>query len=184
MKFIGTTLLLAATAISLSASTVTLDFEGVGNNNAVADYYNGGVVYVTQGPSLTAGANYGVDFSNNGPAGIGFYSTTALTNVASLGSGNTSNEPSPNTTITWFSGAGLEMDVAGGFTSLSFFYSSPNSLAPGDVTVFDALGNDIGFLAVPNNGPAPACASAPGAQAYCNWTQLTISTFTDRKSVV
>ena len=61
---------LAALALSAqaNAAVITLDFEGVGNNQAVGNYYNGG-----------AGTNYGVQFS--GP-------TLALVDADAGGSGN------------------------------------------------------------------------------------------------
>lgn len=43
-----------ALATSSFANTVVLDFEGVGNNAAIGNYYNGG-----------AGGNLGVTFSSN-----------------------------------------------------------------------------------------------------------------------
>lgn len=82
MKLIKNALVLAALVAVMapaSAAITVLDFEGVGDNNAVGNFYNGG-----------AGTNYGVSFS--GP-------TLALIDLDAGGSGNFASEPSPNTVM-------------------------------------------------------------------------------------
>jgi len=176
IKTLAAVVVFSATASSLSASLILMTFNGIPNNTPVADYYDGGVAYdsLLVGP---AGTNYGVDFSSNGPGHAYAYDTTAFTNVPG-GSFNGQDEPDgTDTAITAYFGApAVEMDVAGGFTSLDFFYTDPNG-ADGSLTLYDASGNVIGTQALPNTGSNPACASTGNDQDYCNWVEVTLSGF-------
>jgi hypothetical protein len=156
-----------------------MTFEGVadpggvnGPNLSVADFYNGGTVY-TGAYGQPAGPNYGVDFSNNGPGFAGAYDTQALCDGSIEGgcNGNTSNDPSGTTVITFFGGLGVEMDVAGGFTALDFFYSEP-VVNTGAVSLFDAQGNLLFTEALPQT--SSECAPP----SYCMWNEVNIPTIT------
>jgi len=107
--------LLAGSASSVHATPVTLDFEGLKDLQQIGNFYNGG-----------AGGNYGVTFSK---------AATALIDQDAGGNGNFANEPSPST-IMVFDQPSLSssMNVAGGFTSISFSYTS--LWFPAAVTVF------------------------------------------------
>ncbi|NTW53545.1 MAG: PEP-CTERM sorting domain-containing protein [Chlorobaculum sp.] len=113
---------------AVTANAVVLTFEGLADQQAVENYYNGG-----------AGGSYGISFSN-AYAGV---------EGGSGGFNAFSGEPSPFTamafanpsTLQWNSG---KMNVSGGFdTQLSFYYSSP--LVAGIVTVYDGL-NGVGTV--------------------------------------
>lgn len=115
-------------ATSSSAAVITLDFEGVGDNNAVGNFYNGG-----------AGTNYGVSFSDN---------ALALVDSDAGGSGNFGGEPSPNTIMFFLTGNDAIMTVAGGFdTGFSFWYSSV--YYTGSVSVYDINDNLLASLTLP-----------------------------------
>ena len=101
---------------------ITLDFEGLKNQEAVLSYYNGGSGSLGSGP----GPNYGVTFLAD--------SQVLTSNPGVPGFGNFINEPSPNNAIFFGAGSGDIMNVAGGFTGgFSFFYTGPKD---GSVTVW------------------------------------------------
>jgi hypothetical protein len=139
----------ALVAGSASAVTVTLDFEGVGNGNAVGNFYNGG-----------GGTNYGVSFSGN---------TLALVDSDAGGTGNFANEPSPSTIMFFTTGTSAILNVAAGFeTGFSFFYSSA---AVATIEVWDGL-NATGTRLASFNIMAQFdqnCSGDPNGQ-FCNWT--------------
>lgn len=118
-----------------SAATITLDFEGVGNNGEVGDFHNGG-----------AGEDYGISFVN----------ALGLVDSDAGGSGNFANEPTADTVIYFTGGSSSIMNVAAGFlTGFSFFYTSISNA--GSVTVWDGLnatGNTLASLALPALGEA------------------------------
>jgi hypothetical protein len=124
---------------SVSAAVTVLTFEGVGNLNAVGNFYNGG-----------GGGNLGISF---GADALGLVDSDAG------GSGNTGGEPSPETVLFFLTGTAATMNVAAGFdTGFSFFYSAP--FFTGSVTVYDGLnstGNVLAtiFLPLTVNGGAP-----------------------------
>ena len=99
------------TSFALPANTVTvLSFEGVGNENSVGNYYNGG-----------SAEDYGIYFSDN---------TLALVSTYYGGSGNFANSASMPTFMFFLGGSASIMDVVGGFdTGFSFYYASNTSNA-------------------------------------------------------
>src|SRR5690606_16405502 len=110
------------------SSTIVLDFEGLGDEDQINNFYNGG----------TSGAGY------SGPNhGVEFGAAKAVIDADAGGSGITANEPSPSTTM-YFPSANLTfINVAAGFTTgFSFYYSSGQN---GTVSVFDEL-NGTGNL--------------------------------------
>ena len=139
--------LVAVAACSANAAVITLDFEGVGDQNAVGNFYNGG-----------AGVNYGVQFSAN---------ALGLVDADAGGSGNFGGEPSPDTILFFLGGTAATLNYAAGFdTGFSFFYTAINS--PGFVTVYDGLNGTGNILATlnlpltPNNGaPDPSGQFSP-----------------------
>lgn len=130
----GALALLLAPTIG-SAATITLDFEGVGDNGVVGDFYNGG-----------AGGDYGISFTN----------ALGLVDSDAGGTGNFANEPTADTVIYFIDGSASIMNVVAGFiTGFSFFFTSTDS--PGSVTVFDGLngtGNVLASLSLPALGSA------------------------------
>ena len=88
-------------ASSALQGAVVLTFEGLKDNEAILDFYNGGT-----GSLGSTGTNYGVRFGAD---------SRALIDLDAGGSGNFANEPSPHTIAYFLSGAGVLMNVAAGF---------------------------------------------------------------------
>jgi MYXO-CTERM domain-containing protein len=141
LTFAAASLVAASTA---NATVITLDFEGLGNNTNIGNYYNGGV-----------GPNYGVEFVGN-----------ALSLVAGSagGSGNFTNSPSMPTIMYWLDGNNTIMNVQAGFTTgFATYYTSINSV--GAISIYDGLNGTGNVLATLN-------LSALGSQAggvYDTW---------------
>ncbi len=137
------------TSVSAFADTITLDFEGIGSQAAINDFYNGGTD--SQGNS---GTNYGVHFGSN-----------ALALVEQDPAANISNEPSPNTVMFFLTGSSV-LNYAPGFnTGFSFWFSTVGFT--GNVSVYDGLnasGNLLGSinLAALGAGPDPS-------NPFSNW---------------
>lgn len=117
-------------ATGFARADITLTFEGLQNNEAVANYYNGGFGGNGSGP----GPNYGITFGSD---------SLALITSAGGGTGNFTNPPSGDTEMYFLSGSGDMMNVAAGFTTgFSFYY---NGIEAGVVKVYSGL-NDTGTL--------------------------------------
>lgn len=101
-----------------SAAVITLDFEGVGNEEAIGDFYDGG-----------GGEDFGVTFSDNA---LGIIDRDAG------GNGNFGNEPTPDTIMFFLTGDAATLTFAEGFeTGFSFFYSAIGE--PGNIDVYDGI---------------------------------------------
>jgi hypothetical protein len=145
-----------------AATSVTLDFEGVGNNNRVGNFY---------GPGGGRGADYGVAFG-----------TAALGAVDSDEGGKhlIANEPSANTTLVFPNDSDPTqtfLDVPGGFTSPKFGYASERPIL---VILYEGLnrtGRPVGIsngFATPLCGISyPPCGDPTGK--YGVWNDCTIS---------
>ncbi len=148
---------LAATAAH--ATSVVLTFEGLQDQEAVENFYNGGT-----GSLGSSGTNYGINFASNGLA--------IIRNNAG-GNGNFGDEPSQSTALFFLNGGAATMNVAAGFdTGFSFYYSAVYS--GGTVTVWDAAGgaagggNLLASLTLPTtpDGATSGCTDNPGAN-FC-----------------
>lgn len=155
MNFLKTAIAVAAIGATLPVAAQTvLTFEGVGDLNAVGEFYNGG-----------AGGNLGVSFSPE---------TLAVVDADDGGSGNFANEPSPNTIMFFLDANNAILNYASGFdTGFSFFYTSSTAAT---VTVYDGLdgtGNVLGTITVDaqhtNN-----CVGDPSG-TFCNWTNIGVA---------
>jgi len=126
---------MAALAFSLpaSATSFTLDFEGVGNLARILDFYNGGTDSAGH-----RGPDYDVTFGSN---------ALGLIDRDVGGDGNIANEPSPSTTMIFLNGSSV-LNYAPGFSDgFSFYYSTVARDA--DVSVYDGLnatGNLLGSI--------------------------------------
>ena len=113
-----------------------LTFEGLKKNEPVSQFYNGGLSGNGSGP----GINYGVSFGSD---------ALAIIDRAAGGTGNSSGEPSPPTSLYFLSGPGDILNDPTGFTTgFSFYYTSP--YVPGTVTVYDGLNGTGNLLATLN----------------------------------
>lgn len=136
------------------ADVIVLDFEGIGNQLPVGNYYNGG-----------GGPNYGVSFSD---------ATLAIIDQDSGGTGNFANEPSPNTIMFFLDANNAILDFAAGFdTGFSFFYTSSTAAS---VTVWSEVGGTgellgtLDLLAQFSDN----CTGDPSGQ-FCNWTAVGVN---------
>jgi hypothetical protein len=131
-------------SVGVQAAPIVLTFEGLGNNESIGNFYNGGLGGNGSGP----GPNYGVTFSDNALASI---------DSDAGGTGNFGGEPSPSTTMYFLSGTAAVMNYAAGFdTGFSLFYSAISQA--GLVSVYDGIGATGALLAslalplTPSNG--------------------------------
>jgi hypothetical protein len=118
-----------------------LELRGVGPSNPVGDFYGGG----GGGPAQ----DYGIFFGSNAAGAV---DNDAVGDVP--GSVPIANEPSPSTVLNVFGGSENQayMTVAGGFTTLSFQYTS---IVDVDITLYDGpnrTGNVLGVATLPAVG--------------------------------
>ena len=147
-NFAFAALVAAAFAAPASASVVTLDFEGIGDQNPVGNFYAPDYVF--------------------SPA------TLALIDADNGGGGNFANEPSPNTIMFFLDANNAVLNVTNGFTTgFSFWYTSSTAAA---VTVYDGLngtGNVLGVINLQaqfNNN----CSGDPTG-TFCNWSAIGVA---------
>lgn len=132
---------LCAILYPLSAMTaITLDFEGLKNNESINEFYAGGI-----GSLNSRGPDYGIIFSDT---------SLAIIDRDAGGTGNFANEPSPDTVAYFLEGDAVTMNVPEGFShGFSFFYSSIDY--DGSIQIYDGLngtGNIIKEIALPALG--------------------------------
>jgi hypothetical protein len=136
-----------------SATTIVLDFEGLGNTEQVLNFYNGGVGGSGSGP----GTDFDIVFGD---------SALSIIDGDSGGTGNFANEPTPDTILFFLTGTAV-MNVLNGFdTGFSFFYTA--AFNPGSVTVYDgpnATGNVLAMLNLPLTGST--CGGDPTGDFNC-----------------
>jgi hypothetical protein len=138
-------------AVPVHAQITQLTFDGIGDDQVIGNYYNGG-----------PGGALGVTFGG-----------TALSIVQAQagGSGNFQGNPSGTTIMFWLD-ANPYMDVASGFTGgFSLYYSAIG--APGSVDIFSGFagtGTLLASLSLPvtPQGPygSPPC---DGTGSFCPW---------------
>jgi hypothetical protein len=141
-------------------SPIVLTFEGIPDETAIGNYYNGG-----------AGGSLGIGF---GPDAL------AIVSELSGGTGNFSNQPSGDTIAFFLTGPGDVMDVAAGFTTgFSFFYTSTSN--PGSVSVWSGLDGTGTELATLDLAALGTCDPAPN---FCNWSMQGVSFSGTAKSAI
>lgn len=147
--------------IKSEAVQITLDFEGVGNNSPVLDYYDGGA----GGPAN----DFGISFSSN---------TYAFVDSDNGGSGDFGGEPSGNTAIASYDYGPIIINVWDGFEDeFSFFYSSLWNT--GTIYIFDGLSGggsqlaSMPFSTTPYNGaPDPTGTFSPFEQTSLSFNGI------------
>ena len=148
--------LIAASLFGLAAGTasasITLTFEGLQNQEAINDFYNGGT-----GSLGSSGTNYNVSFNSN---------SLAIIDGDAGGSGNFGNEPTPSTIMFFLTGSAVLNYAAGFTTGFSFYYTTVNYA--GVVNVYDGLnatGNLLGSINLAALGAGPGDPNG----AFSNW---------------
>ncbi|WDE13035.1 PEP-CTERM sorting domain-containing protein [Thalassomonas haliotis] len=137
-----------------NASVITLDFEGVGNQAAINDFYNGGTD--SQGNS---GVNYGVSFGSDA---LGCIDSDAG------GSCAFANEPTADTVMFFLSGSSVLSYDAGFDTGFSFFYTSARDVSVNVYSGVNLTGDLLGSINLSNNASDNACSGDPTGN-FCNW---------------
>jgi hypothetical protein len=138
------------------AQTIVLDFEGIGDQAQVLDFYNGGTD--SQGNS---GTNFGIQFGSN---------ALGLIDADAGGSGNIANEPSPDTVLFFLTGSAI-LNYAPGFdTGFSFFYSSATSATVNVYEGLNATGNLLASIVLSAQF-GENCTGDPTGQ-LCNFTAI------------
>jgi len=141
-------------ATHAAAGVITLDFEGVGNQANILDFYNGGSD--SQGNS---GTNYGIGFGSN---------TLGLIDADAGGDGNFANEPTSDTIMFFLTGTAV-LNYAPGFdTGFSFYYTTSRSARVDVYDDLDATGNLLGSILLDVNWQNGNCGGDPTGQ-FCNW---------------
>ena len=155
--------LLLFTAVASASPIVTLTFEGLGDQEHVNNYYNGGFGSNGSGP----GPNYGIVFGTD---------SLSLIEGSQGGSGNFSNPPSGKTILFFLSGPGDVMNVAAGFTTgFSFFYADQVGFT-GSVQVYsglDGTGTLLASLSLPST-PDPYNVWVPVGVAFAGTAESVI----------
>ncbi len=165
-------------ATATSAATALLNFEGMLDQEDVLDFYNGGTSSGLYDPGSNTyggagtGSNYGISFGAGGTVTVD--SDAAPVDPIFPNNGNIANTPSSSAVLFFYNAPNAVMNVAAGFTALSFYYSlsGPGGL----LNIWDgqnATGNLLGSLYLPENFDGNACVGDPTG-AFCNWTLLTV----------
>lgn len=163
MAPVGATFIALSTlGVSKAEAAVTvLNFEGVGNFNFVANFYD----TAPQDFDITFSPNaYGIVDSDNG------------------GSGSFGGEPSPNTDLFFLNGSTATLNAQNGFdTGLSFFYSAIDR--PGFVNIYDGLNATGNLLATINLPLTPFNAAPDPTGVYSPFVPIGVSFSGIAKSV-
>lgn len=139
-----------------------LDFEGLGDQAAVGDYYNGS----------GGGPAWGISFSAN---------ALSLIDADAGGTGSFANEPSPSTVLFFLTGSAARMNCPAGFQVFSFWFST--RLVGATVSAYsevDGGGTLLGTITLPalgTNGPGDPSGS------FVNWDVASIPFEGTAKSV-
>jgi len=156
-KFLSTILfgaLSVASATSM-AGVITLDFEGIGNQATIGDFYNGGTDSVGN-----SGVDYGISFGTDALACID-------SDVSSMGC-NFANEPTADTVMFFSSGSAVLNNSAGFDTGFSFYYSSAVATSINVYSDINKTGAILGTINLAANFTDNNCVGDPTG-AFCNW---------------
>jgi len=179
----------AMCATRAEAGSVTLTFGDLVNGTYIENWFNGGQ---SSPPQLTNGPSDGVVFSANADE----LRRGTNGHAPSGGSGRFENNPSGVNGVLYFpfSSSSLNNDtasyinVAGGFTGLSFYYSlienSTSSFGEDTVKLYSGLngsGSVLATLALAPNSATVACTTT--GDEFCTWSLASFSNFGVAQSV-
>lgn len=154
LKGLLTGLVLLTSSLS-QAGIITLDFEGVGNNATINEFYNGGT------DSLgNSGVNYGISF---GTDALG-----CIDSDATGGGCNFANEPTADTVMFFLSGSSILNNSAGFDTGFSFYYTSSASVSVDVYSELNLTGVLLGTINLATNWKDNNCIGDPTGD-FCNW---------------
>ncbi|MFC3200292.1 PEP-CTERM sorting domain-containing protein [Alteromonas oceani] len=155
VKGTAAAMLLAASGFA-QANVIVLDFEGVGDQANINDFYNGGTDSMGN-----SGTDYGIGFGSN---------TLGIIDADAGGTGNFANEPSADTVMFFLTGTAVLNYSAGFDTGFSFFYSSSTVASVFVYDGLDATGNLLATLDLSAQG-FDNCSGDPNGQ-FCNWSPV------------
>jgi hypothetical protein len=141
------------------AKGVLLDFEGIGDNVAIQDFYNGGAA-----GNGVIGPDYDVTFAG---------SALSLVDADDGGGGNFANEPSSKSIMFWLNDVDTHMNFAPGFSQFSLYYSTG---APGSLSFWtgpDGTGSPVGPVQ-PLGVNGHGCGGDPTGYFDC-WTKVAVA---------
>ncbi len=147
---------LLAASSAVNAEVIVLDFEGVGDQANINEFYNGGTDSVGN-----SGVDYDISFGSN---------TLGIIDSDAGGSGNFANEPSADTIMFFLSGTAVLNYMPGFETGFSFFYSSSTVASVFVYDGLDATGNLLATLDL-NAQFSDNCNGDPNGD-FCNWTAI------------
>jgi hypothetical protein len=172
-------LLLGLVASQAMATTITFGTEA--NQAQIENYFNGGTDSLGK-----SGPNDGVAFSLNAES-----LKAGVSGTQGTGTGKFENLPSGAPGVLYFAsvptGTTSVMNVASGFSSISFNYSLLNNLSSEDSTVqlwsgVNGTGTELGTLSLMASGTPVACTN--GKDEFCSWSSVSAANFGLAKSVV
>jgi hypothetical protein len=149
----------AVFAGSAFAAPVVLDFEGIGDQARILDFYNGGT-----DSAGNSGANYGVSFGTD---------ALGLVDVDAGGTGNTANEPSGETVMFFLTGSAILNNAAGFDTGFSFYYSAAYAASVDVYSGLNATGTLLGTINLSAQNRFN-CVGDPAGE-YCNYSAAGLS---------
>ncbi|MGD0789831.1 MAG: PEP-CTERM sorting domain-containing protein [Terracidiphilus sp.] len=160
MKIVRMAMPLAFLAVSSltawAGSTVTLNLTGLQSDEAIENFFDGGLGGNGSGP----GPSDGIVFSDN---------SLAIISELDGGGGNFQDNPSGGPVAYFLTGAAATLDDAGGFTTgFSFYYSSADA---GAVTVWSGLDGTGTELASVSLAAQDTTGCVDPSTAFCNWTE-------------
>lgn len=153
---------------SAVAAPIVLDFEGVGDNAQILEFYNGGTDSMGN-----SGPDYDISFGGN---------ALGLIDVDAGGSGNFANEPSPDTVMYFLSGTAILNYAAGFDTGFSFFYTSSTRATINIYDAVNATGNLIASIDLDPQYQDNNCTGDPRG-GFCNWTAVGVAFTGTAKSI-
>jgi hypothetical protein len=145
-----------------------LNFEGLGNLEAIGQFYSG-----SPAKSSITGPNYGISFSGN---------AKAIINSGNGGTGNFTRDILPNTVLFTLAGSELKLNVPAGFNEeLSLDYSSS---AAGVITIYDGPEGTGAVLASKDILPLSLGLKGVNGAYYDNWKRAKVKFPGTARSVV
>lgn len=155
-KFAAIGAALMAASSAANAEVIVLDFEGIGDQANINEFYNGGTDSMGN-----SGTDFDISFGSN---------TLGIIDADAGGTGNFANEPSADTIMFFLTGTAVLNYIPGFETGFSFFYSSSTIASVFVYDGLDATGNLLATLDLDaqfNDN----CAGDPNG-AFCNWTAV------------
>ena len=152
--------LAAMMAPALAAGPIVLDFEGIGDQSNINNFYNGGTDSTGH-----SGVNYGVSFAGD---------ARGIIDSDKGGTGNFANAPS-GITVLFFLSESAVLNFAAGFdTGFSFFYSSSGAAVVDVYSGINKTGTKLASLNLASNFDNGGCVGDPTG-AYCHWDAIGVS---------